>query len=386
MAAGDIFNALDPTKKRAQDPNAMADRYQGGAIGATLGGASPTPAPATLPAPAAPSGASTGGGDMNPQQAAAAGLGWVDKNNPNYGKAGYVGSAPAAPSGVPAPPAAAATAPAAPVAPAGGDALPAGASDMGNGLVRFADGQVLPRNHPAFAAKMAAAGPAAPAAPATPAPAAPVAGAPIAPAAPDTNSAFKDALMKLLTPGEVSADSPSLKPALDANHLAEQRSFESNRNMLAERAAANGTNGSGGFETGLTGLAEDRAQREGQFAGDAVTHAKDQQTASLLAALGIGGNFNAANADRAQKGDQFGKSLEEQRRAADIDAEMKRLGISSQTDLGNKDLSLRDKLGSGQLNLGLLSQLSNNSNFKDNLGATMGMHNQDAILKLLGMA
>jgi hypothetical protein len=32
--------------------------------------------------------------DMTPQEANAAGLGWVDKHNPNYGKTGFVGSTP----------------------------------------------------------------------------------------------------------------------------------------------------------------------------------------------------------------------------------------------------------------------------------------------------
>ena len=48
--------------------------------------------------------------DMTPGEANAAGLGWVDKNNPNYGKAGFVGSTPA--TGAPAPGAAGAPAPA----------------------------------------------------------------------------------------------------------------------------------------------------------------------------------------------------------------------------------------------------------------------------------
>lgn len=383
MAAGDIFNPTDPTKK-PRDPNAPqgGDIFSGGPM--PVNTLAPPPAPTSLAAPAqmpintlAPApGNPTGGGDMTPQQASAAGLGWVDKNNPNYGKAGFVGSAPAAPAAAPA------VTPGAPApAPAGGDMTPQQAAAAGLGWV---DKNNPNYGKPGFVGSQ----PAAPSAPGTPAPtpgAAPAGSVPLA-AAPDTNSAFKDALMKLLNPSEVSVNSAELKPALDANKLAEQRNFESNRNLLAERAAANGTNNSGGFETGLMGLAQDRAQREGQFAGDAVTHAKDQQTASLLAALGIGGNYNAANADRAQKGEQFGKSLDEQKREADIDAEMKRLGISSQTDLGNKDLSLRDKLGSGQLNLGLLSQLIGNSNAKDSLGATLGMHNQDAILKLLGMA
>lgn len=68
----------------------------------------PPPAPA---APAAAAPATTApplqpqGGEMTPQQAAAAGLGWVDKNNPNYGKPGFVGSTPASggqPAGAPA--------------------------------------------------------------------------------------------------------------------------------------------------------------------------------------------------------------------------------------------------------------------------------------------
>jgi hypothetical protein len=88
-----------------------------------------------------------------------------------------------------------------------------------------------------------------------------------------------------------------------------------------------------------------------------------------------------------QQESQFGRSLGEQGRQFDKDAALKDKGITTQADLGGRDLSLRDKLGSGQLNLGLLSQLMQNDQFGKNLGANLGMfnsnQNQTALLNML---
>jgi hypothetical protein len=188
---------------------------------------------------------------------------------------------------------------------------------------------------------------------------------------------FQQALLNKLTQGPVTADSAQLKPSLDANKLAEQRGFERDRAMLAERNAAQGLNMSGGNESQLLGLAQDRTAREGQFAGNAVADANKQQSAEILAALGLGGNL---------LGDQDRMNL--QRYGIDTDAQLRREGLGASTSLGRDDLALRDKLGSGNLNLGLAGLLQGGQQFGQSLGLQAGMGqaqlNQQALLSLLG--
>lgn len=256
---------------------------------------------------------------------------------------------------------------------------------------------------------------AAPATPTAPPPGAPAPGAPPAPspvpgmpttAADVTNSAapagqttpqgtpttiagsFQQALINKLNPGPVSVNDPSVQPAIRANQLAEQRGLEAQRAQLAEQAAHDGTDSSGAFRTNLAGLTADSAARQGQFAGDAVQHQSDLNNQALLAALGLGGGFLQQNATRDQQGSQFAQSLAEQKRQADQDAELRKLGITTQGSLGQGDLALRGRLGEGQLNLGLLGALLQNNQFGrqlDQQGAQFGQSlDLQGLLGLLG--
>jgi hypothetical protein len=202
-------------------------------------------------------------------------------------------------------------------------------------------------------------------------------------------SSFRDALVSKLNPGAVNASNPAIAPAIEANKLAEQRGMESSRNLLAERAAKDGTDASGGFDTQLTGLAQDRAAREGQFAGNAVQHLQDQQNSDLMAALGLSNSTLQANANRDQQGSQFGQTLAEQAREANQSAENQKLGINTQSSLGQGDLSLRGRLGEGQLNLGLAGLLQGGDQFTRQLnqqGSQFGAGlDQQGLLGLLGL-
>lgn len=311
-------------------------------------------------------------------------------------------------------------APAQPVAPAAPAAptTAAGWEDVGYGnLVRnTATGQMVDRNHPIYTSALAAA-PAAPvAAPTAPAAVAPnpgpvatpppVAGpiatadqvtsttAPVAaqaaPGAPTSVAqSFQQALINKLNPQAVSGDNPAIAPAIQANALAEQRGRELQQNALAEQAARSGTSMSGGNDALSRGILADSAQRQGQFAGSAVQHLQDQQDADLMAALGLGGQTLQTNAGRAQQESQFGRSLSEQARQADVDAELRRLGINTQGSLGQGDLALRGRLGDQQANLGLLGMLLSNDQFGRQLGqqgAQFGQSlDQSGLMGLLGL-
>jgi hypothetical protein len=207
---------------------------------------------------------------------------------------------------------------------------------------------------------------------------APVGGS-IAQGAPTTVAqSFQQALVNRLNPQAISTSSPEVSGAIQANKLSEQRNLERNRGLLAERSAASGQGGSGNFESQLLGLSQDRAAREGQFAGNAVMQGQLNQDLNTRAAMQQAQGLLGGNA-----------SLEMQQKLADLDAQIRREGIAQQGALGQGDLSLRGRLGEGQLNLGLLQALLGNQQFGQSLsqqGAQFGAGlDQSGLLGLLGL-
>ena len=225
------------------------------------------------------------------------------------------------------------------------------------GGVKLSNGAWVPKTH------SLASSPAAPTSPtaAPTAPTAPAAGPTTAkealtsapPATPTTAAgAFQTALLGKLTAPPPTAQSAELQPALAANRLSEQRGFERDRAMLAERSAAQGFDNGGGFETGLLGLAQNRAQREGAFEGQAVADLGRRQAAELMAALSLTGGM-LGESDRLALQDKLGSGqLDLQRLLGLGGLENQRLGITTQGALGRDELGLRRELGLGQLDLG----------------------------------
>lgn len=188
---------------------------------------------------------------------------------------------------------------------------------------------------------------------------------------------FQQALLNRLGSPRISASSPEVQPAIQANQMSEQRGFDRNRALLAERNAAQGLNNSGGNESMIRGLAQDRAGRESQFAGQAVMDANQRRDAQMVPLLSMTGGM-LGDIDRAQL----------QRYGIDLDAALRREGLGASTSLGQGDLALREKLGTGNLNLGLLGLLQGGQQFGQSLASnnaqfTAGL-NQQALLNLLG--
>ena len=190
--------------------------------------------------------------------------------------------------------------------------------------------------------------------------------------------AFQQALLNKLAPAPVTAQNANIAPAIQANTLAAQRGQERSRATLAEQAAAQGTNMSGGMDSRLLGLDQARAQNEGAFNANAILGESDKQRQESQQASAIVASL---------LGQQ--DALNMQKYGIDTGADTARLGINTQGALGQGDLALRDKLGSGGLNLGLLQALLSNQQFGQNLGAQTGMFtaglNQDALMKMLGL-
>lgn len=272
-------------------------------------------------------------------------------------------------------PASTAAAPAAPSTPQeAAAASPDPFAAIGGGVQ--VNGGWVPKNHPL--AQQANATPATPAAPAQPA----APGQPAAPAAqepPKTISeSFQQALVnKLNNTGPLDASNPAIAGSIAANKLAEQRGAERQRNILAERAAKSGTDASGGFDTDLLGIEQDRAAREGQFAGNAVRDLADRQERGLLAALGIAGQSVGQD-----------KALAQQKILADLDAAIRREGIASQGAIAGRDQDIRSRQGDASINNQLLGILLGHDEFGQQLnqqGAQFaaGLDN-NTLLSLIG--
>src|SRR5687768_12790461 len=105
--------------------------------------------------------------------------------------------------------------------------------------------------------------------------------------APQTGTgALQGALLNKLTHGPSTADSPQLKGAIDANKLAEQRSMERGQAQAAETAAAQGLDPTA-MGSISRGLEQNRAQREGAFAGNLVADKQGEQDRMLASMLGL---------------------------------------------------------------------------------------------------
>lgn len=269
---------------------------------------------------------------------------------------------------------------------------------------------------------------------------APVAAAPApAPAAAPVNTAYKDALLKLLgtDPNGASLNDPALKGQMDAFSNSQTRARERARADMAERASAEGGVGidSGAFNSGLLGLQERQGEAEGAFGAGLVGQELQARRQQLMQAAALAsGDLNAEEARALQsriadidaeirrqglkqQGDQFGgtlglereklagslglesrrldqqgsqfdRSFGEGARQFDVESALKRLGIETQGSLGSRDIDLRDKLGSAGINADILRMLLQNDQFNKGEAGTNARYgaglNQDAILRLLG--
>jgi hypothetical protein len=204
-----------------------------------------------------------------------------------------------------------------------------------------------------------------------------------APGAPGQSpTLYKDALAKMLGDSQTPASltDPSLKAQSDAFSVGQTRAKDRAREAMAERRSAGGgefATSSGGFTQDLMGLENLQGEAEAGYNAGLVGDANKSKLQQMQAALAMMGNdMNSAE----------GRALQKQ--IADQEAELRRLGISTQADLGQQDLSLRDKLGTGGLNAQIMQMLMHNQQFGQNLSAQTGMFganlNQQALLSLLG--
>jgi hypothetical protein len=259
---------------------------------------------------------------MTPAQAAAAGLGWVPVGHPLYGTPGYVGSQGAAP-GTP------------------------GAA---------------PGPDPTQGAQTISATPGAPPSNAT------------------TNQGTQDVvrntyLQQIQKGTAVDTNDPNFRQQADTYAAAQERA---RRNAIDDTTQSAFAGGAGAYGGGAQALAqraatEGAARNVGQFEASLVGQELQNRRDEIKNALSsLGGMIS---------NDQ---QLALQRELASLDAALKRESLAQTGSLGAQDISLRDKLGTGALNVDLIRALLQNQQFGNELGFNIGQADFDARMRAAG--
>lgn len=169
----------------------------------------------------------------------------------------------------------------------------------------------------------------------------PIPTGPNAPPPATINDAFRQMLMTRMAEDPTKVDRSEIDPQMGAFRTAQQRSMERQRAQLAESAALEGTNTSGGAMADRLGLEQQRGETESAFEATLVGNQLQAKRERINQALQMAMQYGTAQ-------DQ----LAAQEKLAMVDAELRRLGITTQRDLGNREIDLRRELGTGQLGLG----------------------------------
>lgn len=136
-------------------------------------------------------------------------------------------------------------------------------------------------------------------------------------------------LEELSNPLDLSKD-PVYQGQIREAQIASLRGADRERAALAERAAASGTNRSGGFDVGVQGILDNQRETDRGFAANLAGDRLGAREQQLVQAIQMA---------RAVGQDDWANQLELQR-------------LDLQKELGRGDLSLRGALGFGQLGLG----------------------------------
>lgn len=172
---------------------------------------------------------------------------------------------------------------------------------------------------------------------------------------PASQQAYMDTLMSRLTqPTTVDQNDPAYRQQVDTYSAAAERS---RRNANADAAEAAGPYATGALQGTERMNNEQAAQQTASFESDLVgkeIQNKRDEVSNALSTLG-----SQLNTDQ---------QAQLQRELAQLDAQLKQMGITTEASTAAQELALKDKLGVGQLNLGLIQQLLGNQQFADTLG------------------
>lgn len=198
----------------------------------------------------------------------------------------------------------------------------------------------------------------------------PVATSPTAQGTIDNQSTANTATNDLITQGYTSAmaNVDPNNPAVQAQRHAFTRSNEQARSRArlaaAERNAARGTAGAGGFDAELSAIEQGAGDRSVNFEGQLLTQQLDTQRQNVLRGIEMANATGNA---------EMSRQLQE--RLGALDAQLRREGMN-----------LQGTLGRGQLGLGLLQALMGNQLGRDQLGyqyTALGQQGNQNLLNLI---
>jgi hypothetical protein len=162
------------------------------------------------------------------------------------------------------------------------------------------------------------------------------------------SQSIRDALLKELGQGPVSADDPTIAPAIAANRVATERGLADQRNQIAERLNAQGMGNSGSLDTQMQAARERATTGEAQFSGNAVMQQAQSRRQELVNLLQTGAGVMNADQSRQLQG-----------KIADLDAFLRQQGIT------NQNQQFYDQLG---MSAAQFEQLMNEQAVRDSMG------------------
>lgn len=199
-----------------------------------------------------------------------------------------------------------------------------------------------------------------------------------APTGPTSNQGVQDVarnsyLARATQPITVDKNDPAFRQQADSYAAAIERQ---KRNYLQDQAEQMAP-GSTGAMRGQERMASERAgQQIGTFEAQLVGNELRQKRQEVDDALK--GLYGMVTADQ---------QMALQQRAMELDAELKKLGIGSTEKVAGQELSLKDKLGTGALNLDLMRLLENQRQFGDTMGFNLAdreaYYNNQALQNLI---
>lgn len=186
---------------------------------------------------------------------------------------------------------------------------------------------------------------------------------------------FRNQLLAKASQGtNVDTQDPQFRQQADSYHAQVDRE---KRNYIADQAEKLGPHQTGALQGEERLVSERAGQAKGAFESELVSRELQNRRNEILQYTTMLGGLIS---------DEERMML--QRELADLDAALRREGLAQTGSLGGRELDIRDRLGTGQLNLGMLSTLLNNQQFGQDLGfrigATEANLNQDSLRYLLG--
>lgn len=173
-----------------------------------------------------------------------------------------------------------------------------------------------------------------------------------------TQDVVRNTYLQRATQGtQIDRNDPNIRQQAEPYAAAVERARRQQISEAAERASARGLGESGAMDIERRMATERAGQATGQFESQLVGRELSNRRDEINDALGkLGGMLSA---------DQMSAL---QRELAQLDAQLKRLGIETGAGTASAELSLRDKLGTGGLNIDLMRLLQSGQQFGDQLG------------------